>query len=239
MKVSLILASRNEEKYAESFFITLKNQTRQPDEIILIDSSTDRTPKIAKPYVDEIIFTKPKPIGFQRQLGVLNSTGDIIVFTDLDALLFPDWIEKLIKKFENYSVDVVRGSVLYSEIKDKIPHEITIIHHCNTAYRRKVLDEFPFDEKCVHDDRDMNERVGKKYEIYGAPLAKVFHIGSFEKTSIKEKVRRYADADLYLARKYKSLWMYFRPIINDLICLTEFRFKWAIYHFWFYLRGLV
>jgi len=239
MKVSLILASRNEEKYADEFFVTLKNQKRKPDEIILVDSSNDSTPEIAKYYVDRIIFTKPKNVGFQRYHGFKQSTGDIIVFTDLDAWLFPDWIERLVEKFEDPNVNVVRGSVLYSEIKDKIPHKFTSIHHCNTAYRRKVLEEFPFDVNCSHDDRDMNERVKKKYKVYGAPLAKVFHIGSFSKISTKGKAKHYADADLYLARKYKNLWMYFRPIINDLFCFTEFRVKWAIYHFWFYMRGLL
>jgi glycosyltransferase involved in cell wall biosynthesis len=229
--------------FAKDFFQSLKTQTLKPDEIILVDSSdmADRTLGIAQQYISnmKVFFTHPFSVGAQRWVGIQQSSGDIIVFTDLDAVLYPDGFEKLVEKFNDDSVNIVRGSVLYKEIRNKIPHRLTRIHHCNTAYRRKVLDEFPFDEKCVHDDRDMNERVGKKYEIYGAPLAKVFHIGSFEKTSIKEKVRRYADVDLYLARKYKSLWMYFRPIINDLICLTEFRFKWAIYHFWFYLRGLV
>jgi len=239
MKVSLILVSYNEEKYAKDFFNSLKAQTRRTDEIILIDSSDDKTPDIARPFVDRIISTKPYTTGSQRNIGVQVSTGDILIFTDLDAILYPDWIEKLIEKFEDPEVNVVRGSVLYKEIKHKIPHKFTIIHHCNTAYRRKVLEEFPFDINCVHDDRDMNERVRKKYKIHGAPLAKVFHVGSFSKSSHKSKAKRYALADFYLARKYRTLFMWVRPIINDFFAFfLELRFKFAIYHFWFYIKEL-
>jgi len=240
MKISLILVSRNEERYAEPFFHSLENQTRKPDEIILIDSSIDKTPEIARPFVDKLIFTKPKNVGSQRLHGFKNSIGDIIIFTDLDAFLNPFWIENLVKMFENPEVNVVRGTVRYREIKDKIPKKFTTIHHCNTAYRRKVLEEFPFDEECNHDDIDMNERVGRKYKIYGCPEAIVLHIGSFAKTSAKEKARRYAEADIYLLKKYKTLFMFFRPFANALYSMIiERRIKYNFYYIWFYTRGLI
>jgi len=243
MRVSLILVSRNEEKYAKSFFYSLKNQTIKPNEIILVDSSNDRTPKIAKPFVDKIIFCEPISASFQRSIGVKNSTGDVLLFTDMDAILHPEWVERIVEKFKDTEVNIVRGSVLYNEIKNKIPRKFTIVHHCNTAYRRKVLDEIPFDPMLPYyaDDRDMNERIKKKgYKVYGCPLAKVFHVGSFEKMSEKEKARRYAIGDVYLTKKHISFFMIFRPFINDLFSFfVEYNFKFTLYHFWFYLNELI
>jgi glycosyltransferase involved in cell wall biosynthesis len=240
MKVSLVLVSKDEREYVRPFFHTLKLQTRKPEQIILVDSSTDGTFQIAEQFVDKSFWTPPAPVGYCRQVGFENSTGDIIIFTDLDALLNPFWIENLVKMFENPEVNVVRGTVRYREIKDKIPKKFTTIHHCNTAYRRKVLEEFPFDEECNHDDIDMNERVGRKYKIYGCPEAIVLHIGSFAKTSAKEKARRYAEADIYLLKKYKTLFMFFRPFANALYSMIiERRIKYNFYYIWFYTRGLI
>jgi cellulose synthase/poly-beta-1,6-N-acetylglucosamine synthase-like glycosyltransferase len=213
----------------------------KPDEIILVDSSNDRTPKIAKPFVDKIIFCEPISASYQRSIGVKNSTGDILLFTDMDTYLSPFWIERIVEKFKNSNVKIVRGSVLYREIKNKIPRKFTIVHHCNTAYRREVLDEIPFDPMLPYyaDDRDMNERIKRKgYKVYGCPSAKVFHIGSFEKMSEKEKARRYAVGDAYLTWKHRSLFMIFRPFMNVLFSVfTEFRLKYNIYYLWFYLFG--
>ena len=182
LKISLILASKNEEKYVERFFKAIKKQTRQPDEIIFVDSSTDRTAELAKPFVNKMLKMKPKSAGAARQLGFDNSSGNLIVFVDVDAEPHTDWLEKLVKAFENPDVHVAVGTVIFTEIKPMIPKPKGRIYmnHCNAAYRRHVIEEIPFDPDMMWDDAELGYRVGKKYILYGIPEAKVFHYATFD-----------------------------------------------------------
>jgi glycosyltransferase involved in cell wall biosynthesis len=226
-KISVILASKNEEKFVENFFKSLKKQTRKPDEVILVDCSTDRTPELAKKYVDKLIRAKKCGVGYQRGLGVKNSTGDLLLFTDVDTQLYPDWIEKIEKKFEDPDVHVVRGTVLWPEIQRDIPVQGKRINHCNTAYRRHVLEEIPFDPEIVRgDDFDMGYRVSKKYVIYGVPEAKVMHF-SFQKIGL-DKTKSFMKAYIFLLKKYKNPYWLLRIIYNIFYLLIDGKPAWFV-----------
>ena len=112
-------------------------------------------------------------------------------------------------------VKVVRGTVCFNELPDKVPPEIGKgINHCNTAYRREVLGEFPFDRRLRRgDDADMGYRVSRKYPIHGCKEARVLHYGTFDKNSW-QRALNYARADLYLLAKHRSPYMLARPLGN-------------------------
>jgi chlorobactene glucosyltransferase len=98
-KVSVILPARNEEKYIEKCIDSLLKQSYPNFEIVAInDSSSDRTDEIIQRY--HILNSKivainagPKPeeegwIGknWACYQGYLNTTGDILLFTDADTV---------------------------------------------------------------------------------------------------------------------------------------------------------
>ena len=195
-KVSLILVSKNEEKNVKRFFNSLKKQSRKPDEIVLIDSSKDRTAEISKPFVDKLIKTPTNCAGHARSIGIKHSKGDIIVFTDIDVVPYPNWLEEITKCFENPDINVVQGQVFmksYSGKNDKWLFSTGLrewgnrLCHCNTAYRRKVLEEIPFDPEQFWDDVEMSYRVSKKYKIYGCKAAKIYHYGAVVKSRTGNK----------------------------------------------------
>src|SRR5919197_4334805 len=100
-KVSVILPARNEEKYIAKCLDSLINQSYPNFEIVVInDSSSDRTGEIIQRYhkLDSklvvAINAEPKPEEGQGWTGknwacyqgYLNSTGEILLFTDADTV---------------------------------------------------------------------------------------------------------------------------------------------------------
>jgi cellulose synthase/poly-beta-1,6-N-acetylglucosamine synthase-like glycosyltransferase len=98
-KVSVILPARNEEKYIAKCLDSLLKQSYPNFEIVAInDSSSDRTDEIIQrchilnSKVVVAINAEPKPeegwIGknWACYQGYLNSTGEILLFTDADTV---------------------------------------------------------------------------------------------------------------------------------------------------------
>jgi len=94
--VSIILPSRNEEKYIEKCLNSLLRQDYPNYEIIAInDSSSDKTGEIIKRFstdYSKIIYVdaEPKPEGWTGKnwacfQGYLKSNGELILFTDADT----------------------------------------------------------------------------------------------------------------------------------------------------------
>ncbi len=96
-RVSIILPSRNEEKYIEKCLDSLLRQDYPDYEIIAInDSSSDKTGEIIKRYSiahSKIIYVdaQPKPEGWTGKnwacyQGYLQSKGELFLFTDADSI---------------------------------------------------------------------------------------------------------------------------------------------------------
>ena len=75
-----------------------------PDEIILIDDcSTDKTVEIVKTQLSNIkiiINKKNMGLGYNRNLGIKESTNDIVAAIDADVILDKYWLEKLVPEIE-------------------------------------------------------------------------------------------------------------------------------------------
>ena len=60
MKISVIMASMNEELCVKQQIEEIKKYTPDDTEILLVDSSTDKTPEIAKSMGAKVIAQKPQ-----------------------------------------------------------------------------------------------------------------------------------------------------------------------------------
>ena len=98
-KISIIIPSYKCEKYLEKLLISIQNQTKQPFEIIIIDSKSDLVAiqKITKLYDHlNIVIKQIKSSSFpgnKRNLGAKISNGEILAFLDLKTLPKKDWLE--------------------------------------------------------------------------------------------------------------------------------------------------
>lgn len=112
-KISVITTIFNEEKNIIQFLDSIINQTKKPDEIIVVDGgSKDSTIRILKEYQKKNKLVKVyelpnSKISEGRNFGVKNSKGEIIFTADSGTLFEKDWIKKILRGFED--ADVVFG----------------------------------------------------------------------------------------------------------------------------------
>lgn len=91
--ISVILASKNEEKYIGNTLEKVdeaSGEARKQNintEIILIDSSTDNTFKEAKRFTENVYAFLPKGVSKARNYGASLARGKILVFMDADTIM--------------------------------------------------------------------------------------------------------------------------------------------------------
>lgn len=98
MKVSIAMASYNGSKYLQEQLDSFRNQTRQPDELVVCDDgSTDSTLDILERFRGEAefavrIFRNEKNLGFTKNFekALSNCTGDLIFLSDQDDVWYVD-----------------------------------------------------------------------------------------------------------------------------------------------------
>ena len=118
-KVSIIVPVYNVEKYLERCINSLKNQSLENIEIILVDdASSDSSPEIcdaaskADPRI-KVIHKVNEGAGMARNAALKLSEGEYIGFVDSDDFVERDMFEILVEKAEKYSSELVMSGVLY------------------------------------------------------------------------------------------------------------------------------
>ncbi|RIX50308.1 glycosyltransferase [Paenibacillus nanensis] len=102
-KLSVIIPARNEEHNLPNLLQSLRDQTIQPFEIIVVDDhSLDRTKAIAESFGVTVIESPELPPGWTGKNwavynGYLEATGDLIAFLDADVRLAPNALQALLE----------------------------------------------------------------------------------------------------------------------------------------------
>ncbi|HJZ05814.1 hypothetical protein A2634_03935 [Candidatus Amesbacteria bacterium RIFCSPHIGHO2_01_FULL_48_32] len=113
-KIALVITVYNENRTIDSLLASLKSQTLQPSETIIVDGgSSDSTysklQSYSKSYLKLKVFQKPGNRSVGRNYAVSKATSPIIAFTDAGCIPEPNWLEELIKPFSNSQVKIVSG----------------------------------------------------------------------------------------------------------------------------------
>ena len=106
-KVSLISTVRNEASNTRDWLVSLLQQERWPDEVIITDGgSTDGTPDVIRelassfPIPIRLLDAPGANIAQGRNLAIQNARYPIIACTDFGCVLDPNWLRLLIIPFE-------------------------------------------------------------------------------------------------------------------------------------------
>lgn len=89
-------------------------------EIIVVDNHPDSglTPPVVAEFSNIILLSEPRQgLAYGRNTGIINSTGEIVVATDDDVTMSPQWLERLLVPFTRPDVMIVTGNILPLELK--------------------------------------------------------------------------------------------------------------------------
>ncbi|MEE4115320.1 MAG: glycosyltransferase [Marinilabiliaceae bacterium] len=113
--VSVIVAARNEEDCLPALINDLQQQgypSGNYEIIIVDDNSTDRTPRIIKES-EGVLYLHSDGRGKKHaiSMGLDHAGGELILTTDADCRLDPDWILTLALCYNRFSPALIIGSV--------------------------------------------------------------------------------------------------------------------------------
>lgn len=138
MKVSVILTTYNGSRYIDEQLTSLLSQTRQPDEVIVLDDvSSDDTVGKVKKFIQKNglnnwrIYVNTKNLGWKENFyrGFCMAKGDIIFPADQDDIWHKDKIEKMSDVIEkNPNINILAGGAhkfsKYRKIKPSEQNEV-------------------------------------------------------------------------------------------------------------------
>jgi len=189
-------------------------------EIVVVDASNGRLDHIRRSHEETVRWVDFQPpdgvrvsIPHQRNTGIREAKGDIIVFTDAGCRPGPGWLERLVAPLqggENVTAGVsaeMSGQILY-ELPPEQGGENTYLREAptlNLAFRREVFDAVGgFDESFAYgSDVDFTWRVNDMgYRIRCVPDAIIQHdYGTPQRQRRRSYAYGKARARLYLKHK--------------------------------------
>lgn len=116
--ISLIIPTRNRAALLELALNSIVTQTLSSDlfEVIVVDNgSTDSTAESVNKFAGEFtslryLFAPDPGLHVGRHKGMLEASGDILVFADDDIEAFPTWLESINESFSDNDVAMVGGN---------------------------------------------------------------------------------------------------------------------------------
>ncbi|MCP4108588.1 MAG: glycosyltransferase [Desulfobacteraceae bacterium] len=198
-EVSIIIPTYNGAGILSACLDSIVSQkTDRKYEIIVVnDGSTDNTSEIVKKYNSVTLITQANAgPASARNHGAEKAVGDILLFIDDDCIAEPDWLDAMIKPFEDPKTSGAKGAYLtnqkewiakfvqieYEEKYDELSRHkyIDFIDTYSAAFRRQIfIDERGYDTNfstASVEDQEFSFRLANMgYKMVFVPRAKVFH----------------------------------------------------------------
>lgn len=129
LRVSVVMTIKNEAVTLPDLLASLEQQTRKPDEIIVVDGgSHDGSVALLRTWQTRLplrIWERPgASIAEGRNFALAQANGDIVAVTDGGVVLSPDWLERVTSPFLGADApDVVSG---FFEADPRSPLELAL-----------------------------------------------------------------------------------------------------------------
>jgi glycosyltransferase involved in cell wall biosynthesis len=114
-KVTLVIPTYNEEKFIAPLIASVKDQSLLPDEVLVIDASSDSTPDICSKAGFKVLKQTSKGISGARKEAFDAAAEEVIASTDADSVLTKKWIEVTAELFNDPKVVAVYGPVYFMD----------------------------------------------------------------------------------------------------------------------------
>lgn len=197
--VSVLIAARNEEdKIAKTIQDLLaQSYPKHLTEIVIVDDhSTDETSAIISTYEAQgirlIQLNEDKPLNSYKkkaiQTAINHTIGQLIISTDADCRMGPDWLSTIVEFYETYHYKMISAPVAYFEEKTFFERIQTLefsyliglgastignqksstCNGANLAYEREAFFEVDgfkgIDDLASGDDELLLHKIAERYE---------------------------------------------------------------------------
>jgi len=243
-RCSIVIRANNEERHIGRLLTGIRQQTVPEPEIILVDSgSADATVAIALQYPVHVVHIRPDEFTFGRSLnlGIAEAHGEYIGIASAHVYpIYPDWLESLLRPFEDPQVALAygkqRGSPASHFSENQVftrwfPDESSprqahpFCNNANAAIRRSLWEENPYDETLtgLEDIAWARWAIEAGYSIAYSAEAEVVHVHDERPRQVYNRYRREAMA-------FKRIYPHERFGLRDLVRLASTNIASDIWH---------
>jgi glycosyltransferase involved in cell wall biosynthesis len=200
-EISVIIPVKNAEDTIAECLRAVFTQSWEPYEVIVVDGhSSDETVERAEKFPAKIIYEDYGTTGGARQVGLENAKGKYVAFTDGDCIPEKNWLENLIKGFDEdvmgvgggvknigegiweKSIALIMNTYIGSanSVQGRLFEEkrfVKSISGCNSIYRRQTLMSIGgFNTALsINEDTELNKRLSRMGRLLYVPNATVLH----------------------------------------------------------------
>jgi len=220
IKISVVITTKNSEKYIEDFLKSMQGQQELYEVVIVDAGSTDKTQEIIKAYAKKNknikLFIYPGTRPESMNYGIKMATGDAVTFIGGDDVADKNLIKEIRAGLK--TADIIVGKLIsltknrFTTLQNvKVFHKGVNISYpgTNTTYKKEILEKLGgFDPWFLSaEDLELNYRaVDAGYKIIYYEKALVYYrpretIYAFIKQSFQ-----YGYGRKQLALKYKKMW---------------------------------
>ena len=209
VKVSIIIRTKNEERWIGHCLKRIHSQNYKNYEIILVDSySDDNTVEKAQRHgIDKLVKIKNYKPGLAINEGIKEATGFYIIILSAHCLpINNNWMEELVHEIDSDdSFAGVYGKQVpmdFSSNEDKrdllivfgddprIQSKDTFFHNANSIIKKEIWNKFPFD----NDIKNIEDRIWAKdvlsngYKLKYTPKGAVYHYHGIHQSGNSERL---------------------------------------------------
>jgi rhamnosyltransferase len=243
MQCSIVIRAYNEEKHLPRLLDGIRQQSLKEVQVILVDSgSTDDTVEIARGYGCDLVSITPQEFTFGRALnrGIAAAHADFVVIVSAHCYpVYPDWLEQLLKPFQEEKVAVSYGKQRGGETNQYSEHQFfrkyfpeisqpnqgqPYSHNANCAIRRSLWEQQPYNENLTGlEDLSWSSWVmDQGFAIAYTAEAEVIHVHDEKPSQVYLRYQREAVAMKQILPESRfNLWNFLRlwtaSTVSDLL----------------------
>ena len=122
LSISAAIITFNRAEWLKDALTSLTKQTRQPDEVVVVDNgSKDHTKDVVLSFRDRLnikyVYEPIRGIPHARNAAIRNAAGDIIASIDDDCVADENWLKQIeIPFIKDPHIGVVGGNVTYFRV---------------------------------------------------------------------------------------------------------------------------
>lgn len=240
-KISVVVPIYNVEQYLERCVESIVNQTYTNLEILLVnDGSVDNSDEIIQKFLlkdsrIKRIYKENGGLSDARNVGMLQASGDYIIFIDSDDYIEKEMLESLYNQIEKEQADVSVCNVMNEYVNKKSPQcadeNLYFVYNqqqflkeyllgekvpgsiCNKLLKMEIARQLQFPKGKIYEDAfyqyDLMQ-IAQKYVVNTKPYYHYFHrANSITTTMFKQRdlvyIEIYQKFYNYIVAKYPAM----------------------------------